>query len=105
MALQPPGRGALDPRHGGARQNNASEIAYNAYVTRGAEPGFKVTYIPNYSSAGIPMHMVPGQGGDPLRTIIDRFRGNLGQLQEDQSAHITLWETLTHHRVGDGKGN
>jgi hypothetical protein len=93
--------GPLGPRNNGGRQLTASEVAYNAYVIRGGETRFQEIAIPNYSSAGIAMYQTTA-GADPLRTIIDKFRGNQGQLTEDYNAHISLWETLTHHRVGDG---
>ncbi|SNS00955.1 Alginate lyase [Methylobacillus rhizosphaerae] len=102
--------GPLNPLGDGGRQSIASEIAYNAYVIRGGEKGFPVLDIPNYSLNGIPMLLIRGartgsRDFDPLRTAISRYRGNQGQLTENYNAHVTLWETLTHHEVGDGTPN
>jgi Alginate lyase len=100
--------GPLRPLADGARQLNASEVAYNAYVVRGGEAGFRVIQIPGYSSDGIEMAPVAAHKGDsnrgydPLRTLIDRSRGGRRQAS-DHNAHISLWETLTHHRVADGR--
>ena len=78
-------------------QMNASEVAWNAFVGRSLEPRFAVTHIPNYSSSSIPM-----VNSDPVETGINYFRGNGDQRIENQNAHISLWETLTHHKIGDG---
>jgi Alginate lyase len=101
--------GPLRPLADSGRQLNASEIAYNAYVVRGKEPGFRVVRIPGYSSEGIAMttatgpQVGPGREGDPLRTLIDRYRASGKQAVQDHNAHVSLWETLTHHRVGAGQ--
>jgi hypothetical protein len=67
----------------------ASEIAYNAYAVRGGTP-----FSP------ISIASLPGASfisNDPLLSYITQLR-----TTSNAASMISVWETLTHHRVGNG---
>lgn len=67
----------------------ASEVAYNAYAVRGGS-AFRPMNIPNMQNWAYPHN-------DPLLTHIEATRSTT-----NGSGMISIWETLTHHKVGRG---